>query len=267
MKKSLLIVLLLTTTFLFAQQTNRVEITGKVVVESNDIEGITVFNSSSNNGTITNENGEFVISAQLNDKIEFAAIQFKDFDIVVDETVINTKQMTVYLVEQVNKLDEVLILPYKLTGNLDTDVASVRTFNPDIDAIYFGINHSSDYEFSEDNRSAVENEAMHSQSDPAFRNGLNIKNIGVLLISSILSSSNDKKDNNQVEESALKRKYNIDFISTNFDIPRNQVDEFIAYVEANGLNDELMKDEQEIELLQFLYSKRDEFIAVHEKKN
>ena len=120
MKRTLLLIaFLFSTALIFSQESSRIEVKGKVVVNSNDKEGITVYNASSNKGTITNDKGEFVIMVALNDKIEFAALQFNDFNIAIDEEVITSKQLTVILVEHINKLDEVLIIPYDLSGNLD----------------------------------------------------------------------------------------------------------------------------------------------------
>ncbi|MDX1470902.1 MAG: carboxypeptidase-like regulatory domain-containing protein [Flavobacteriaceae bacterium] len=269
--KRILLLLLLTTAYLgFSQESERVPIRGKVVVDNNDLEGITVFNTSSNRGTITNENGEFRIQAMLNDKIEFAALQFKDFTVTIDETIIKTGQMTVYLVEQVNKLDEVLILPYDLTGNLNADIESIRTFNPDMDALAFGVRNSNEYQFADDNRSKVRNTAMPDSSHPVIVNGLNVINVVKLMISPLLKQDLEFRETNTIEltdDNDLEDFYSISFISTNFDIPPDRVDEFIEYAENNGLRERMVDWDNELELLQFLYEKRDEFIKENGKKD
>jgi len=83
-----------------AQEVERIEIEGKIIVEVEDIEGITVYNTSSNKGTITDAKGVFKIKVALNDKIEVSALQFQDFDVKISQDVINSKEITVYLVEQ-----------------------------------------------------------------------------------------------------------------------------------------------------------------------
>jgi len=37
-----------------------------------------------------------------------------------------------------------------LSGNMVADVKSVETFNPDLDAIYFGVNEIYAFEFTDD---------------------------------------------------------------------------------------------------------------------
>ena len=124
MKSYIIAFFLLALSFANAQDSTRVELKGKVIVASPDLEGITVYNSSSNKGTVTNADGEFTISAKLNDKISISALQFKDFTVLVAQEVLDSKQMNVFLVEQINKLDEVVILPYDLSGVLEEDIAN-----------------------------------------------------------------------------------------------------------------------------------------------
>ena len=59
-----------------AQNVKRVLVEGQIIVDYPDLEGVTVYNLSSNKGTITNEEGKFAISVTLNDKIEISALQF-----------------------------------------------------------------------------------------------------------------------------------------------------------------------------------------------
>ena len=42
---------------------------------------------------------------------------------------------------------------------------------------------------------------------------------------------------------------------------------FTEYLEKNGLNERMVKKGKEIELLQFMYSKRDEFLALDVNKD
>ena len=80
MKKLLLLVLLCTSISMTSQTFKRVEVDGKIIVEGDDVEGITVFNTSTNKGVITNKNGEFKIEVAENDFIEFRALQYQNFE-------------------------------------------------------------------------------------------------------------------------------------------------------------------------------------------
>ena len=265
--------LFLTTLFFtsaYAQDVKRIEVSGKVSVNSNEKEGITVFNTSSNKGTTTNENGEFKIEVAINDVVEFGALQFKDFSVTITDEVIKTKKLVVVLVEDINKLDEVLILPYDLSGNLQVDIESVKTFNPNMDAIYFGIANVNDYEFSDDIRSRTENTAMHSQGQ-VMQNGLNVINLVGLLISPLLKSKN-KKDKTEAKTTYeipedIQNRYSKEFIHSNFKIPLDQVEAFIAYIENSGFNYDLMAPGKEMELLEFINKKSKLYLKTESGKN
>ncbi len=158
------LLIIITSIDLNAQITQRVEVNGRIIVTTNDVEGVTVFNSSSNKGTVTNDKGEFTIEVRINDAIEFSALQFEKFTVNIDEKILSNRYFTVYLVERINKLDEVIITPYDmLTGNIVADVKSIETFNPQLDAIYFGVNDVYAYEFTDDYKSEVVNIAMTPQ--------------------------------------------------------------------------------------------------------
>lgn len=233
------------------KEVERIEITGKIVVQSEDKEAITVFNSSSNKGTITDEEGRFSIEVALNDNITFAALQFKDFSIVIDERIMRSKQLTVFLVEEVNKLDEIIILPYDLTGSLLVDLNSVRTYNVDMDSIYSGLTDQDDYKFSADYLTGVNNPAVEDQL-PYMDNGLNIINLVGLFLRPFGSKTNVEK-RATLPNGTLVQRYDAEFLETNFKIPRSRSEEFIVYVEERGIDSRLWQKDRELELLEFLY--------------
>lgn len=263
MKKLLLLFTSLSFFFATSQTFQRVKVDGKIIVEGNDVEGITVFNTSSNKGVITNENGEFTIEVALNDFIEFRALQYQNFDLQVNEAIIESKRMRVFLIEEINKLDEILVLTKGLSGDLKTDVGTVRTFNPKLDALYFGIKRSDEYEFSDDERSQIKNVAMHSQSQTMV-NGLNIVNVvDQLLLPLFRSGVRDKKSAGvpDVPVSSVKYYFGSEFIIDNFNIPEHRVEEFIRFVEDDTDFDvTLLNYGNELEFLEVLYQKSKEFL-------
>ena len=255
----------------FSQTTGRIEVTGKIVVNSDDIEGITVYNTSANQGTITNEKGEFVIKVMLNDRVEFGALQFQDFTVIIDEKIIASKKMTVFLVEQVNKLDEIVILPYDLSGNLLVDVEGVKTFNADLNAIYFGIKHSSEYEFPDDQRSRAENPVMHSQGQ-TMKYGANVGNVLGLLLKPLFKTNTNKNETavnstSKIPVDNFEEQYSAQFLNQNFQIPLHKIDEFVSYVESSGLDYNLLEADKELEFLEFITQKSKLFLKLQSDKN
>ena len=270
MKKLLLLFIALSSFIATSQQVKRVKVDGKIIVEGDDVDGITVFNTSSNKGVITNENGEFVIEVALNDFIEFRALQYQNFDLQVSQAIIDSKRMRVFLIEEINKLDEVLVLTKGLSGELKTDINSVKTFNPKLDALYFGIKKNDEYEFADDNRSKAINETLHSQSETMV-NGLNIVNVvDQLLLPLFRSKVKDKKSAGvpDVPVSAVKYYFGSEFIIDNFKIPEHRVEEFIQYVEQDKNFDfSLLNYGNEMEFLEVLHKKSKEFLKTKRDKD
>ena len=270
MKKLLLICFLLSVGVLSAQTFQRVEVEGKIIVEGNDVEGITVYNTSSNKGVVTNENGEFKIEVALNDFIEFRALQYQNFDLQVTQAIIDSRRMRVFLIEEINKLDEILVLTKGLSGDLQTDVETVKTFNPKLDALYFGIKRSDEYDFSDDYRSAIKNEAMHSQSQTMV-NGLNIVNVvDQLLLPLFRSEVKDKEAYGipEVPVTSIKYYFGSEFIQDNFNIPEHRVEEFIRFVEDDEDFDyALLKYGKELEFLEVLFQKSKLFLNPESDKD
>ncbi|MCK7590173.1 carboxypeptidase-like regulatory domain-containing protein [Subsaxibacter sp. CAU 1640] len=271
MKLNLLLFICLTVSLLsFSQEIKRVEISGKIVVNSEDLENVTIYNTSSNKGTLTDEDGKFKIEVALFDILEVRALQFQDFTVTIDKNIIDSKKATIFLVEKVNKLNEVLILPYDLTGNLVVDMESVRTFNPNLDAIYFGIGDISAYEFPDDYKSEVENIAARQPNDIRYQmDGVAL--VG-LLLKPLFKSKKDKKTKeiekvNEIQSTSLRDYYSTRFIVDNFKIPEDKVNDFVAYVESHDLDYSLLKKGKEMDFLEFLTQKSDEFLKSESGKN
>jgi len=261
MKKLLLFVsIFIACSNLNAQITQRVEINGRIIVTANDVEGVTVFNSSSNKGTITNDKGEFALEVRLNDVIEFSALQFEKFRINIDEKILINRYVTVYLVERINKLDEVVITPYDmLTGNIVADVKSIETFNPHLDAIYFGVNDLYAYNFTDDYKSEVVNIAMiptQFEYSPDL-----VKILGEFLKPVFKDKMNDEeKKLKEFKGLELSDLYGKEFLSRSFDIPEDKMEEFIAFVESNQFSYDLLKKGNELQLIEHLYGKSMQFL-------
>jgi len=256
MKKIVLIIFSFFTITVFSQEVKRIPINGKIIVASEDKEGVTVFNSSSNKGTVTDKDGYFQINVALNDVIQFGALQFKDFTVSITDKVISSKRLTVILVEEVNKLDEVVILPFDLTGNLNADLENVRTYNVSLDDVYFGLDNIEDFEFSADYKTKADNLAFN-EYNPQMVNMVNLVNVAGFLIKQVVNFDTVKfkseKEKQLVKKTPFKQAldtYSINYIHTNFNIPLDQIEAFTDYVEKEGVDENLFEKDKELQLLE-----------------
>jgi len=272
MKKIVIVLFFVLSWSTYSQNIERIEINGRIVVSSDDKEGVTVYNSSSNKGTITDEKGDFKIKVTLNDIIEFGALQFKDFQVTISEDVLKSKKLTVILVEEVNKLDEVVILPFNLTGNLNADLENVRTYNVSLDDVYFGLDHIENFEFSPDFKSKADNLAFN-ENNPRVENMLNIVNLAGFIVSQVVNVDNKEGDNNSenpIKKTPFKEaldKYSVNYIHVNFNIPLEQVEAFIGYIEAQGVDDKLLSKDKEMQFLEHITQLSKSFLKEKSDKN
>jgi len=102
---------------LFAQS---VELEG-VVKANSDVENIHVINKTASRFSTTNSKGEFKIPARLGDSIQFTSVKFKTEIVVVSMKHISEEKLVVYLQEQINELDQVVVGKV-LTGTLESDI-------------------------------------------------------------------------------------------------------------------------------------------------
>lgn len=241
-----------------SQTIERIEVAGKIIVESPDVEGITIFNTSSNRGTITDEEGKFSINVALNDRLQISALQFKNFEVLITQDIIDSKALTVVLVEEVNKLPEVLVLPYGLTGNLTVDAIRAKTVNPNLDALYFGLDNLDKIDFTDDYLTGVRNTAM--ADDRLYYAADAVKIIG-LLIKPLFKSKKNKQEPELATDMQLTEKYSPEYLMDKLNIPKNKITEFIYFVEDSGIDKTLLDDGKELQFLDFIIKKSKEFQA------
>lgn len=112
------------------------EISGRVIAPS-DMDRIHIINKTQNRFTITNDEGEFRISAQVKDTILFSAIQYEPKEVVVTPEIIKAKFITVNMSDKINELDEVVVGRI-LTGDLMSDIENSQV-KPQINFYNLGI--------------------------------------------------------------------------------------------------------------------------------
>nr|WP_321246300.1 carboxypeptidase-like regulatory domain-containing protein [uncultured Psychroserpens sp.] len=96
------------------------DIKGKIIADG-DLVGIHIINKTASKFTVTNDLGEFVIPAKLNDTLLISGVQYVPKEILITDIIMQTKAVNVNLVDNVNLLDEVVVGKV-LTGSLMTDI-------------------------------------------------------------------------------------------------------------------------------------------------
>lgn len=262
MKNLMLVFVIFFSYNLIGQVTERKKIEGLIIVEGDEIQGITIFNTTSKKGTVSDINGTFNINVALNDLIEIRAIEYENFNVVINETIITTKELHIYLIEEVNVLDEVLVSSKSLTGNMATDIKNIKIFTPKKNTLYFGITYNKDYT-GIDTGNTVAESTIHSQGQ-SLVNGLNVINVVDQLLLPLFRSEVENKQTvgiADVPPRAIKYYFGANFLKENFNIPEYRVEEFIRYVEKEKDFDfGLLNYGRELEFLELLNQKSISFL-------
>lgn len=244
----------------FSQTISRVEVTGKIIANS-DVEGVTIFNTSSNKGTIADIDGNFTLEVGLKDILEVSALQYEAKKVTINQDVIDSKQLRLFLVEALNTLSEVILLPSKLTGDLLVDMTNAETQK----AILMSFGDLSNMEFGEDEFSKPQNIA----ADPGvFYNGLNVANIfginkwlGKPLKKESVQLLRDKRPLD------LADIYSPQYINETYNIPLVEVESFFAFCIANGFEVSMLGEENEIQRMEFLQNNSVLFLKHEDVQN
>ncbi len=265
-KKLLLLLFIISSSAIFAQEIERTKVFGKISVPSgDDAEGINVYNVSSQKGTVTNADGSFEIEIAENDRVQISALQYQSFTVVIDKGIVEQKRINIFMNPAINQLDEVVVRPYDLSGNINVDVKKIPTYivNKDWDLSYENLEYG--YQFEPDDKTKISGnaaeEALHGNN---LTNGVNI--LGILAGAvSLLLPKNDKKspaqkiENDNTINNNLQQRFSRNYIASTFDIPEEKAVDFLFFAQENGMEQRLLKQENEMELMEFLMQQSKEY--------
>lgn len=125
--KLLFVLLLLLPVMAFAQKRPRQILHGKVIADSLQVDRLSVMNINSRIGAVTDEDGFFTIYARPTDTLFFSSITFRSMHLVLKEKDFIESTLIVKLDVNVTLLDEVVINPKVLSGQLDKDSKNTKT--------------------------------------------------------------------------------------------------------------------------------------------
>ena len=253
---------------IYGQTVNRIVVNGILFSNNNDVEAATIFNTSSNKGTITSSKGEFKLKVALNDVIEISALQFQTVTVTIDLAIMKSKQLKIQLVEQVNQLDAIT-LSSGLTGNIEADVSKVKTVK--LISLNMG-NMDIDFEYNDDKAfdNSVASNHLTSITNP---NALNYLPDIFKIIGLLTKSKKDLKIKKEIfvgykyeKPKDLLSVFTLNYIQEQFEIPEDKTHVFIAFVENNGIKSELLEPKNEILLIEFLVKQKELFLKHQDAK-
>jgi hypothetical protein len=131
MLKKVLLILLSLVVFTSFSQERRTLVVGEIVDTLNVVKNANIINLETNQGTFSSDNGLFRMFVKKGDSLRISSIQHITKFIVIDKTTINTKTVTVKLIENTVILDTFELKRNHLSGKLNVDSKSVPTNRKD----------------------------------------------------------------------------------------------------------------------------------------
>ena len=125
----LLLLFLCTSALCIGQEIDKV--LGVVVNSADDsvLESVNIVNLNQVKGTTTNINGEFKITAKVNDTLHFSYLGFKSIKVRVTNDWLKFGSSKIELTELALALEEVVVNQLRLTGYLEVDIKQVPIIN------------------------------------------------------------------------------------------------------------------------------------------
>ena len=141
MKKYFVLLLIFATTLGWSQDENNTKkkdsiiissiINGKVLNASNNValENVHVVNLNSVKGTLTNEEGSFIMKAEVNDTLYFSYLGFKSIRVRVTNDWLKFGEIKIKMTELSIALEEVVVKPVQLTGYIEVDAKLIPIYD------------------------------------------------------------------------------------------------------------------------------------------
>jgi len=239
-----------------AQTGERIIISGTIEVPFGDnLQGISIFNLNSNRLTVTDSLGKFNIAVAINDSLRVSTLEFQEFIVIVDQGIINTKNLNIFVSEAVSRLPEVVVTPYDLSGNINVDLNRLKVVELPTNLTAAEVQKRDLYpETGPDLRSPPYNTAL-AMSKTRMVNGLNFVNIFKEFL--IAKKTEDVKNpfsksvNPEIDD-YIRKIYEDDFFRENLNIEKEYISDFIFYANDNGLSEQMLQGGNELDLIEFL---------------
>lgn len=266
MKNSTLtFVLLFVSQLFFAQQLPRELLYGQIIADSISVEGITITNKTTKRYALSDNDGNFSLLAREKDTLVFTSMNYSSKAVVLNSSDFKMKVLRIKLESQIMQLDEVVIDPNSLTGDLDKDSKNIKVtqIDPKIN-----MKDALATQYEADGVTAVYNKAMDGAGIvlPSLQPDL------IKIVKMFGLFKGKKKDekiqytSSKIFPEAVQDKLPESFFLDTLKLKKDQIGLFLAYCENDPRAQGLLYANKEFELVDFLIAKKPEYLKSLEKK-
>lgn len=226
-----------------AQDGGRHYLRGKVLYKGGNVPGQNVINTTTEKATVTDDNGEFGIDVKAGDELVFIALNYNVEAILITDEIIKNNRLVVEVNEKVTALSEVVVSP-------EDQERFIQLTNEKF----------KEYSYEVDETSDVKNVAMSQIDNGGLQDGLNFKNI----FKAIFNANKEKPQEERVPlkmSDVLRQVYDTDFFVKDLGLPKEQIEAFLFYCDAQMPAQSLLKKSNEFQLIDFLVNQSKAFKA------
>ena len=260
--KTLLLFFLFLSHFIFSQKIPREILKGQIVSDSTGVENVNIQNLNTKKFAVSDKFGFFALYAQEHDTLVFSSMNLYTKKLVLTKKDLGWKILKINIEKFITTLDEVIINPNALTGNLKTDSDNIKvTILKPVDA-QLALN--TDYE--KDKFSTLENKLMPGYLDTKYMtNFVAIAN----KLANLISPKKEKKKKivtpEKIFHDYVKEQFSETFFSETLKLKMDEVGLFLAFCENDLSAKKFLNLNQRFELIEFLIAKQKEFAIINKE--
>ena len=256
MKTKLLFFLFLITSSLIAQKLPREVLYGQLIADSTGVDNVLVTNKTAKLAVYSRNDGTFQIHVRVKDTLVFSSLNFPPQSLILNEADLKLNVLKIKIESRPNQLDEVVINPNALSGNLKKDNENIKItqLKPEIDNLL-----AIAILYEDDEQSSPENKLMPGYLDSQYM--MDFQAIGVKLIRSLKNSEAKRTKNKDISSFSVivQNRFSDEFFRNNFKMDKKQTQDFLTFCESDPKAKELTANGNDFELIEFLMLKKQEY--------
>lgn len=260
--KILLLFFLFFSHLIFSQKIPRDILNGQIISDSIGVENVNIQNLNTKKFAISDKFGLFSLYAQEHDTLVFSSLNLITKKLVLTKTDLSWKLLKIKIENFVNTLDEVIINPNALTGNLKTDSDNIKvTIIKPIDT-----RMAMDKEFEKDKFSTLENALMPGYRDTKYMT--NFVAIANKIAKLIVPKKEKKKKvfkSDKTFHEYVKEHLSETFFTENLKLKPTEIGLFLAFCENDSKANDYLDLNKQLELIEFLFAKQKEFAIINKE--
>ena len=227
----------------FAYNQDRELIQGKVIYRNINVVAANVINNTSQNTTITDDQGEFQIYAREGDEIIFSSVQYIIRTVRVTDEIIKNKRLTIQINERIRELDEVVITPDNTEKFLDLKEEEFKGFD-----------------YIADKSTRVQNNLTETRQ---LKNGVDFVNI-FKLIKTIIDSKSEEEKESLLASEVIPYLFEDDFFTESLLLASSQIVDFLIYIDSRPNSVDILLEKNQFLLIDFLLNESIRYKEINE---